>query len=75
MLYLFYRDPISIFISSWDYYEYEKLLKMTIEEFAHAVGKGKLNQSRYQLLQITNIKVCTTILNTYKKYSIFFFNS
>ena len=70
MLYLFYRDPISIFISSWDYYEYDKKLEMTIEEFAYAVGEGILNQSRYQL-PITNYKllVYTTMYYTIVLYS------
>ena len=48
------RDPISIFISSWDYYKYEEVLEMTIEEFAYAVDEGILDASTYQLvLQIS----------------------
>jgi len=48
------RDPISIFISSWDYYKYEEVLEMTIEEFAYAVDEGILDTSTYQLvLQIS----------------------
>ena len=57
MLYCINRDPISIFISSWDYYEYDKKLEMTIEEFAYAVGEGLLEPCRYQLLQNPNFKV------------------
>ena len=66
MLCCAYRDPISIFISSWDYYGYENVLEMNIEVFAYAIGNGLLYQCWYQLLQFPNI-------NTYAKYSIFFF--
>ena len=43
MLYL--RDPISIFISSWDYYGFDKILKINIEEFADMVSQpGKFSE-------------------------------
>ena len=33
------RDPISIFISSWDYYGFDKILNINIEEFADMVSE------------------------------------
>ena len=69
MLCCAYRNPISIFISSWDYYEYEKVLEMTIEEFAYAVDEGILDASMYQLVT-SNFKIFLSII-----YIYFFLNS
>ena len=39
------RDPISIFISSWDYYGFDKILNINIEEFVDMVSEpGKFSK-------------------------------
>ena len=35
------RDPLSLLISSWDYYGFEKMLGMDLEGFAYLVAKSK----------------------------------
>ena len=43
------RDPISIFISSWDYYGFDKILNINIEEFADMVSEpGKFSKGMYR---------------------------
>ena len=47
---LYPRDPISLFISSWDYYGFERILKINIEEFADMVSQpGKFSKGTVPL--------------------------
>ena len=45
------RDPLSLLISSWDYYSYENILNMTLEEFAVThIDSKKLRKYRHVVL-------------------------
>ena len=44
----FKRDPLSLLISSWDYYSYQNILNMTLEEFAVTnIDSKKLRKYRH----------------------------